>query len=450
MTSNDQITEHSQRRQLNWIDAAAIFVGVIIGSGIFVAPAEVVAATGGKWTAIGFWAVGGVIAACGAFCYAECGARLPRDGGFFNAYRVALGGGVAFVGGWTVSLLLYPTAGAAIAYVCASYLTELVPAFSGHETWIAVMAVAIVAALNMAGVRCGPYSQRILTGLKVVSLALLCLAALLGGQSEDSLGKAPVDFTVSLSTALAALIIVLWTYDGWSDVSMIAGELRNPSRDLSRAVWVGCSALVIVYALVQFSVSSLLSFDEASTSERVFADAVSAGFGVGAGKLIAGAVVLSTLGAVNGTVLVGSRLIRTMAAESFYFPFFGKLDRRGVPLRAIVMIAVATAAYSITASFDFLLGLFSFSTWILYALTAVALLILRRKRIGEPLSFRTPLGIVPPAMVITTSFVMTAGTIMDAPSRALVGAGMLVLIALVYLVWRQLLPDAEAVNLTLE
>jgi len=139
-----------------------------------------------------------------------------------------------------------------------------------------------------------------------------------------------------------------------------------------------------------------------------------------------------------------------MAADSFFFSFFGKLDSRGVPLRAIVMIAVATAAYSMTASFDFLLGLFSFSTWILYALTAVALLILRRRHVGEPLSFRAPLGIVPPAIVIATSFIMIIGTVMDATLRALVGAGMVALIAGVYLVWCQSMPDPEALNLSIK
>jgi len=443
MKSNDKFTENSLQRQLNWIDAAAIFVGIIIGSGIFVAPAQVIAATGSKWTAICFWAVGGFIAACGAFCYAECGARLPRNGGFFNAYRVALGGGAAFVGGWVVSLLIYPSAAAAIAYISASYLTELIPAFKGYETWIAVLEVAIVAVLNIAGVRCGPYSQRVLTALKIICLALLCSAALLGEQAETSVTRQPVDFTMSLSTSLAALIIVLWTYDGWSDINMTAGELKNPSRDLSRAVWVGCSILIIIYVLVQFSVSSLLSFDQAANSERVFADAVSAGFGGGAAKLVAGAVVLCTLGSVNGTVLVGSRLIQTMASDGFFFSALGKLDRRGVPLRAVVMIAVATAVYSITASFDFLLGLFSFSVWIFYAVTAVALLILRYRRVGEPLRFQAPLGIVPPVIVIVTASVMTTGTIIDAPLRALAGTGMLVLVVIAYLLWRHLLTDSK-------
>ena len=450
MTSKEKIADTSQRRQLNWIDAAAILVGVIIGSGIFIAPGQVIAATGNTWAAICLWAIGGFIAACGAFCCAECGARLPRDGGFFNAYRVAFGDGAAFIGGWIASLLLYPAVGAAIAYVCASYLTELVPAISGYETWTAVTAVVIVTALNMAGVRCGPYSQRILTGLKVISLAFLCLAALLSGQSEDSFTRPPVEFTMSFSTALAALIIVLWTYDGWSDVNMIAGELKDPSHDLSRAVWVGCSILIIIYVLVQFSVSSLLSFDQATTSENVFADAVSAGFGRGAGKLVAGAVVLCTLGAVNGTVLVCSRLIQTISADGLFFSAVGKLDRRGVPLRAIVLTAVATSAYGITASFDFLLGLFLFSTWIFYALTAIALLILRRRHVGEPLSFHAPLGVVPPAIVIFTAFIMTIGTIIDAPLRALIGTGAFVLVGFAYLIWSKLLPQSKVDNLTID
>ncbi len=446
MTSNEKSTKNSPRRRLNWIDAAAIFVGIVIGSGIFVAPAQVIAATGNMWAAICLWTVGGLVAACGAFCYAECGARLPRDGGFFNAYRVALGGGAAFVGGWAVALVIYPAAHAAIADVLASYLAELAPVFSGHETLIAVMAVAIVTVLNIAGLRSGPNAQRVMTGLKVTSLALLCLAALFGGQTADSDVKTPADFALSLSAIFAALILVLWTYDGWADINMIAGELKNPARDLGRAVWVGCSVLVMVYLLVQFSISSLLPFDRASTSECVFADAVSVGFGSRAAKFVAGLVVLCTLGSLNGSVLVCSRLIQTMAADGFFFSAFGKLDRHGVPLRAVVMIGVVTAIYSITASFNFLLGLFSFIIWIIYALSAIALLILRHRRVGEPVRFRAPLGVVPPAVVIVASMVMTAGTISDAPLLALAGTGMLILIVIAHILWRRLLPNSNPIS----
>ncbi|MCF7973304.1 MAG: amino acid permease [Phycisphaerae bacterium] len=445
MTSNIS-TENSQRRQLNWIDAAAIFVGIIIGSGIFVAPAQVIAATGSMGLAISFWAVGGWIAACGAFCYAECGARLPRDGGFFNAFRVAFGGGPAFVGGWTVALVIYPAAHAAIAYIFAGYLTELLPAVSGHETAMAVMAVAVVTVLNIAGLRSGPNAQRIMTALKIIALALLCSAALLGGQKTDPDTGIPADFTMGLSTAFAALIVVLWTYDGWADITMIAGELKDPARDLGRAVWVGCSVLILVYLLVQFSISSLLSFDQASTSDRVFADAVSVGFGANAAKLVASLIVLCALGSLNGSVLVCSRLIQTMSADGFFFSALGKLDGRGVPLRAVIMIAVATAAYVVTASFDFLLGLFSVVIWIIYALSAIALLILRRRRVGEPVRFHAPLGVVPPVTVIMASMIMTAGTIMDAPLRALIGAGMLVLIVIIYRMWRPYLPDSNPIS----
>jgi APA family basic amino acid/polyamine antiporter len=203
---------------------------------------------------------------------------------------------------------------------------------------------------------------------------------------------------------------------------------------------------IIVYLLAQFSISSLLPFDQASTSEHVFADAVSAGFGSSAAKLVAGLVVLCTLGSLNGSVLACSRLIQTMSADGFFFSALGKLDGRSVPLRAVVMIAVATAAYVVTASFDFLLGLFSFIVWIIYALSAVALLILRRRRVGEPVRFRAPLGVVPPAVVIVASVVMTPGTIIDAPLRALIGAGMLVLVVLVYLIWRPLLPDSNPIS----
>jgi APA family basic amino acid/polyamine antiporter len=436
------------RRTLGFLDVAALHVGTILGSGIFVAPAAVAAAIDGPGSAALFWLLGGLIAACGASCYAECGARLPHAGGFYVYYRAVYGPALAFVGGWVAVLVTYPASTAAIALVFGAYLGEVVPALEGHAIACAVGAVLVSAAINIAGVRLAAGVQRGFSGTKLLALALLCLAAVVAG---GTLAPAPAAAAAEPSTPaaadaggllgpamIAALMVMLFTYDGWSDIGLIAGEVRDAGRVLGPAVLAATAAIVLVYAAVQWSVLTLLPPGRAAASERVVAEAVVAGLGGGAGRLVALLVAVCAFGSVHSIVLGASRIGYAMARDAAFFEWFGAVaPRLGTPARSVGALAAVTLIYIFAAGFRNLLSLFTFSVWIFYALTAVALLVLRRRGIGGAGVWRAPGGVVAPLVVVLTAILMTTGLLRHDPLRASIGLALLLSGLPAFWIWRK-------------
>jgi APA family basic amino acid/polyamine antiporter len=421
----------------------------------------VAAAIAGPGPAAAFWLLGGLIAACGASCYAECGARIPRAGGFYVYYRAVYGPALAFVGGWVALLVTYPASTAAIALVFGAYMGEVVPALEGHAIACAAAAVIASAAVNIAGVRLAAGVQRALSGTKLLALALLCLAAVAAGGAATGGGTGAAGGAVGAGGAAAAaatapepagtaggllgpamigaLMVMLFTYDGWSDIGLIAGEVRDPSRILGPAVLAATAAIVLVYAAVQWSVLTLLPPERAAVSERVVAEAVVAGLGSGAGRLVALLVAVCAFGSVHSIILGASRIGYAMARDDAFFEWFGAVEPRlGTPARSIGALAAATVVYIFAAGFRNLLSLFTFSVWIFYALTAVALIVLRRRGTGGPEAWRAPGGLVAPAVVLLTAVLMTTGLMRHDPWRALLGLALLLSGLPAFWIWKRI------------
>ena len=448
------------KRQLGFFDVAALHVGAILGSGIFVAPAAIAAAAAGPASAAALWLAGGLVAACGASIYAECGSRLPHAGGFYVYYREVYGPAMAFVGGWAALLVTYPASAAAIALVFGHYIGQVVPALEGHATGCAAAAVVATGVINALGVRLAAIVQRILSGSKIAALAAVAFAAMVAGGAVAGRGAAaggaaagPIAPTAGASAAtatmgalswsaiLGAVVVMLWTYDGWSDIGFIAGEVRDPGRVLGRAVLVSSAALAAVYALVQAAVMILLPPARAAGSERVVAEAVEAGLGRGAGVLVAALVALCTFGSVHSVVLGVTRLGYAMGRDGAFLRLLARIDPRlGTPARATAAIVVATLVYVFVARFRDLLGLFTFSVWIFYAITAFALLVLRRRGTGEASAWRAPGGLLAPIVVLGTAAAMTAGLMADNPRRSFLGLVLLTSGFLAYALWRRVAP----------
>lgn len=427
------------KRHLGLLDAVSLFVGIILGSGIFVAPSIVAGAAHGTWPAVGVWIFGGVVCACGAMTYAECAARLPRAGGFFVFYREALGEGPAFVAGWAALTVTYPASIAAIALILGRYVGDLVGT-PADSPWPGAVAILAAGAINVAGLRTGPRAQRILTGTKVAALALLCAAALAGARAAGVEADPATSGGVPAWTAIVgAVIVVLWTYDGWSDVTLVAGEIVEPSRNLGRAVLAGVAILVALYALVQVAVGSLLTPDRAAASPRVVAEAVESALGAGAGRLVAALVVVCTFGSIQGVVLTTARLGYAMARDGVFPSRFAAVHPRlETPAAATAWVVAAALVYVFVAGFRELLAFFSFAVWIFYGTTAVALLLLRRRRVGAGGVWRAPGGTAAPIALLATAACLTAALAAQSPRRAGVGLAMIAAGFPLYATWRAL------------
>jgi APA family basic amino acid/polyamine antiporter len=409
------------------VDATAVFAGILLGSGIFVAPAAIAGAIPSIPAAFCLWICGAVVAACGASCYAECAARVPSNGGFFVFNREAYGPSVAFVGGWAAIFVTYPASIAAIALVFSEYLAQAT-GLGGWERTTAAAALVLAAILNVAGLRTGPRAQIVLTSTKVLALGALAVAALVvqaQGAPAAPVTRAPV-LPATAAAWLSALMIMLFAYDGWSDVTLVAGEVKDPGRNIGRAVLLGTAILAVLYGLTQVAVMTALPGGLAAGSSRPVAAAVEATLGSAAGRTVAMLVVVSTFGSVLGTVFTVSRLGFAMAQGGAFLRDMATLHPRwGTPARATVALTAASLVYVIFGSFRGILALFTFSVWIFYGITAVALVILRRRGVGEPVPWRAPLGVVPPAVVLAVGAGMTVQLIALDPMRALLGAAVL-------------------------
>lgn len=407
-------------RHLGLADATATYAGIILGSGIFVAPAAIASVARSIPEAALLWLCGGLIAACGASCYAECAARLPSNGGFFVFNREAFGPAVAFVGGWTAVFVTYPASIAAIALVFASYLSQTTGQVVAERA-AAAAALAAAGALNVIGLRTGPRAQLLLTATKLGALVLLAAAAwAAAGGRAPMVASGPA---AAPMTWLAAAMILLWTYDGWSDVTLVAGEVKDPGKNLGRAVLLGTASLATAYALTQIAVMSILPREAAAASTRPVAAAVEAVWGAAAARAVAGLVVVSTFGSIVGTVFTVSRLGFAMAEGGAVLRAIAALHPRwGTPARATAALTAVSILYVFAASFRGIVAFFTFSVWIFYGITAVALLVLRRRGVGEPPAWRAPWGWVPPLVVLGVGSVMTVQLVAQAPLQALAGA----------------------------
>ena len=423
------MTESAQapRRHLGLADATAVYAGIILGSGIFVAPAAIAGAVPSIPAAAGFWVCGAVVAACGAACYAECAARMPSNGGFFVFNGEAYGPAIAFVGGWAAIFVTYPASIAAIALVFARYLGKTV-GVAGWDRPAAAAALAAAGVICVMGLRTGPRAQLALTSIKISALLAVAVAALVFAARHAGPATAGIVDGPRVQPAgwLAAIMILLFTYDGWSDVTLVAGEVKNPGRNIGRAVLIGTGILALVYGLTQAAVMSILSPEGAAASAQPVADAVGAIGGASAARAVSALVVVSTFGSILGTTFTVSRLGHAMALRGAFFKGLATLHPRwGTPARATAVLSGAAIAYALTGSFEDILVLFTFAVWIFYGITAVGLLILRRRGVDEPVSWRAPLGVVPPLIVIGVGAVMTLRLVADDPLHALLGAALL-------------------------
>ncbi len=235
-----------QPRRLSLFDAVSTMIGIILGSGIFVAPAAVMAVAPDPWQGALVWLAGGGVALCGAFCYAECAVRMPCDGGFFVYYERAFGPAWARVAGWAAWLVTYPASLCAMAWIAASYLHGLVPSLSWPaQHWAAILLTATTLMVAL-GVRFGAWLQRVLTSSKVLAILAVVGCALVwrltGGTDSEAVQTpqaAALDFLPwTPSLFLTAFATLMWTFDGWSDITMLTGEIQRPERNLAlAALW---------------------------------------------------------------------------------------------------------------------------------------------------------------------------------------------------------------------
>lgn len=425
-------------RRLGVWSAAAVLVGSTIGSGIFRVPSTVAADVGAVGAIALLWTLGALVALFGALTIAELAGMFPRTGGIYVFLREAYGPVPAFLFGWTELLVIRPSALGAIAMLFAEYVNAFVPLTDGQVRVVAASAILLLAAANIRSVAWGAAVQNASTVAKVVALVgVAVLAFVLGDGSAGALAASPEFAPMSWGGFGVALIAVLWAYDGWADLTFMAGEVRDPGRTLPRALLGGTAAIVVIYLIVNAAYLYILPVDEMAGSALVASDAARKIFGQAGASIIAAMVMVSAFGALNGSTMTGPRIFFAMADDGLFFrPIAAVHPRFHTPYTAIGLAALLGIGYVSIRSFEQLADAFILGIWPFYILAVGAVFLLRRTRPDLERPYRTVGYPVVPLVFLLASAVMLLNSLIQQPGSTLFGFGVIASGIPVYYGWR--------------
>jgi APA family basic amino acid/polyamine antiporter len=427
-------------RVLRFSDLVLLTLGSVIGSGIFIVPATVLTQTGGDLgLAMFVWVAGGILSLLGALTYAELAAMKPESGGIYVFIRDAFGRSVAFFYGWALFFVIATATVATLAVAFSAYLRELTSLSPGAMKAVAVGVIVAIAAINVLGTRRSANLQNVTTAIKVGAILLMSVLLLIRGDGLNDASSALPEMEGSVLMALgAAMLGVLWAYEGWHFITFSAGEVVEPQRNFPRGIIVGTAALVAIYLLANVAYVAALGVDRSAASERIAAEAVAAIFGPGAGKLIALAILISMFSAANAVVLTGTRVYFAMAQDGLFFERMGSIHARWkTPAFAIIASCAWAAVLAVSGTFEQLLTYVVFTGWAFYALGAASIFYYRRHASDAPRPFRVPGYPWTPLIFIVVAAAIVLNTVFLHPARAAVGVGLILLGAPVYWFWRR-------------
>jgi len=426
-------------RRLGVWSAAAVLVGSTIGSGIFRVPAEVAERVGAVGAMGLLWVLGGLFALAGALTLAELAVLFPRSGGIYVFLREGWGRLPAFLFGWTELLIIRPSALGAIAMLFAEYLRVFVPLTGAGVRLVAAGAILTLALANIRSLTWGAAVQNASTLAKVLALVGLAVLAFGLGDPQRGAFASPIAFApLSWGGFGLALVAVMWTYDGWADLTFLAGEVRDPARTLPRALLGGTLAVVAIYLLVNAAYLYVLTPAAMAGRPLVAADAARAVVGGAGASLVAAMVLLSAFGALNGSTMTGPRIFYAMAEDGLFFrPVAAVHPRYRTPWVAIALAAALGIAYVAVRTFEQLADAFVLGIWPFYALAVGAVFRLRRHRPDVPRPYRTWGYPFVPLLFLVASVAMLANALVQQPVSTAVGFGVILAGVPVYHLWRR-------------
>lgn len=420
------MTTTSYARRLGLVSGTLSVVGGIIGSGIFLNPAIVAQRAGTTGLTLGAWVIGGVVALLGAFIYAELGSRAPRAGGGYVYIRDAFGPLPAFLSGWALLLAVSTGAIAAVAITFANYLVALMGWPAGLAAPIAAAAIVLLTLINLVGVAPGAYTQNLFTVLKLGALAILLLLAFApGAPARPILVETPVPGGSLLGVLGTALVPILFSYGGWQQTNYIAEELRDPERNLPRALIAGVGIVVVVYLAANIAYLRTLGVAGLATSTAPAADTMEAWFGPAGRRLISAGIVASTFGFLALTILASPRVYQAMAADGLFPAAFARLHLRfRTPTLALALQATWALALLALGNYAALLDWVVFADWLTFGTVALSLVVYRRLA-PEGTGYRGPFYPWSVVLFVAASVWVIVGSVQSNPGNALKGALMI-------------------------
>ena len=382
------------------------------------------------------WVLGGVLAIAGGLTYAEMGAMFPRSGGVYVFLKEAYGPLTAFLYGWAALFVVISGGIAAVAVGFAAYLSYFIPAMttvsvagiSGPQL-VAAAVIVVLAAINYVGVRSGNLVNVVTTAAKVGGLAALPIMAIVAARVHPAFTPiVPPDLVRPAASFGIAMIAVLWTYEAWYFITYAAGEIKDPQRNLPRALLGGLLVLTTVYVTVNLAYFYALSIDEMKGVTRIAERAASVLMGPGGATIVALTVVVSTFGCDAAAILAGARLLFAMARDGVFFPAARKVHPRyRTPHVAIAGLTIWSALLALSGTYEQLFTYVMFASILFSVAAGVALFRLRFTMPDRPRPYRTWGYPIVPLVFIAGSSAFVVNTLFERPAESLAGLGLLAL-----------------------
>ncbi|KAI9193602.1 amino acid/polyamine transporter I [Polychytrium aggregatum] len=411
-------------------EGLSIIIGMSIGSGIFASPGPVLGYTESVGAALSVWLIAGLLALTGSLCYAELGTMYPISGGEHPYLLKAYGTLPAFLFSWTGVVCTRPGSIAIITMIFAEYVVRLI--YYGHPggvapVWltrlIAALCIAVLTLLNCLSTRLGTWVQNIFTSLKLVSLLVIggigCVILAEGASKSHNYDREPFQGSSTNPGDYAlALYSALWAYDGWNNLNIVTGELRNPTRTLPQATIAGPLIIMVCYLLTNLAYYAVLPEDVIVKSASVAMDFGKNVFGHVGGIIIPIIVIGSTFGAANGSVFTSARVLMASAKHGDIPPVFAQVHPRfKTPLNALVIQGLISVFFVSVGSFTSLVTFYSMIAWTFYLLAVLGLLLLRYRAPNLERPFRV--WIIVPVIFCASTLFLIVFSVMEAPKEAL-------------------------------
>ena len=428
-------------RVLTLLDATMINAGGIIGSGIFMVPATIALLTGSTSLILAVWVFGGLISLFGALSVAELGAAMPRAGGQFVYLNEAYGPAWGYLYGWSCVAVINTASIAAVGVAFSEYLGFFFPLSTMGIKSVAILSVILLTIINILDVKSGAKAQNIFTLLKIGAiLGIISLGLVMDGGSAENIQPFYPDrpLPALVGPLGLAMVSVLWTYDGWIFITYVAGEVKNPGRNIPLSLVICMLIVISIYLLINFVFTYTLGIGAMGTSMLVASDSASIFLGEKGAALVSIIILISLLGANNGFILTSARINYAMARDKLFFQQAAKVHPKfKSPANALVIQAMWASVLTFSGTYNQLITYIIFASWIFYAMSCAAVIILRKKRPEMKRPYKTPGYPYIPIIFILFAVFLTFNTILEAPRDAAVGAGIILAGLPLYFYWKK-------------
>lgn len=428
------------RCTLNLRDLTLLVIGAVIGSGIFLVPGAVLAQVHQRvLIALLAWVLGGVLSMLGALTYGELTASNPQAGGLYVFIRDAFGAFPAFLFGWTLFFAISAGANATLAVGFSANLAQVIPLSPAAAKSIALLVLVVITIVNVRGTRQGADLQNWTTAIKIGVLVFMSVVFLLLGRNLTAARAEPVANSADIWRGFGlAMIGVLWAYEGWQYATFCASETIDPQRNFPRGFLIGMAALIGIYLLTNTAYLAALGAPAMAQSTSAAAASLTVLIGPTTGRLIALAIALSILGALNAAILTASRVYYAMARDGVFFKKLAEVHPRfETPAFSIVAGSLWSAVLALSGTFEQLFTYTIFTGWIFYGLSAASIFVFRRRSPDEQRPYSVPAYPWTPLLFILAAVSLVANTIIAQPKTAGIGVAIVFLGAPAYVFWRR-------------